>query len=206
MSRLLALLLLVGSVLLLVCAAFHPVLPLDSAGDLAMIAAMPHWRLVHLGLLHATGLTIAGVWCRWLSAAPAERPGLTVAFAVLGIGLALNGANIAFMTGAGTQFAALQQAGTDVLAVYGALHASAIMAGKLAGFLVSVAAGLIALSTWNTEGEPRWLPAVAAVACVAGLAGNLLATPGHPLMLTSVGVLAVWQVGTAGRELRAIGR
>ena len=209
MSRLLALLLLAGSLLLLLCAAQHPVLPLDAAGDLAMIAALPRWRLIHLGLLHATGLIIAGVWSRWLTATPEARPGLAVAFAVLGMGLALNGVNIAYMTGAGTQFASLQASGTDVLAVYGATHAGAIMAGRLAGFLVAIAAGLIAISTWSTAGEPRWLPGVAALACVAGLLGNFLATPGHPLMLTSVGMMAVWQVGTAVQGLSrpiAVGR
>jgi hypothetical protein len=205
-SRLLALLLLIGSLLLLCCAALHPVLPLDAAGDLAMIAGMPHWRFVHLGLLYATGLCIAGVWSRWLSATPDERPGLAVAFAVLGIGLALNGVNIAYMTGAGTRFAALQASGTDVRVVYEALHLSAIMAGRLGGFLVAIAAGLIAWCTWRSSGEPRWLPIIAGTASVAGLAGNLFAPPGHPLMLTSVGVLAVWQVGTGVRGVRAVSR
>lgn len=205
MTRVLALLLLAGSGVLLVAAAFHPVLPLTAAGDLAMIAGMPHWRLLHLALLHATGLIIAGIWARWLAADPTERSGLAVAFAVLGIGLALNGVNIAYMTGAGTLFAALQAGGTEVGAVYEATHSFAVMCGRLAGFLVAIAAGGVALATARHAAEPRWLVGLAWLACAAGLTGNLLAPPGHPLMLTSVGVMAVWQLITALRLLRSPG-
>lgn len=205
MTRGLALLLLLGSTALLVATALHPVLPLTAAGDLAIIAAMPHWRLVHLVLLHATGLIIAGVWARWLAAEPAERPGLAVAFVVLGIGQALNGVNIAYMTGAGTGFAALHAGGADIGAVYQATHSFAVMCGRLAGFLVAIAAGLIALATASSVSEPRWLVGLAWLGCVAGLLGNLAAAPGHPLMLTAIGVMAAWQAATALRLLRPAG-
>ncbi len=205
MTRGLAFLLLLGSVVLLAATALHPVLPLTAAGDLAIIAAMPHWHLVHLALLHATGLIIAGVWARWLAADPAERSGLGVALVVLGIGQALNGANIAYMAGAGTGFAALHAAGADIGAVYLATHAFAVMCGRLAGFLVAIAAGMIAHATAQVASEPRWLVGLAWVGCVAGVLGNVLAAPGHPLMLTSVGVMAAWQVVTALRLLRRAG-
>jgi hypothetical protein len=202
MPRLLALLLLLGSLLLIVCAGLHPILPLTGPADLALIGATGHWRLIHLGLLYATGLIIAGVWGRWLVAEPAERPGLAAAFAILALGEALNGVNIGYMTGAGTFFAGLAAGGAEVATVYQALHLSAVMAGKLGGFLVAISAGLIALTTRQRSDEPRALVTLAGIACLAGLAGNLLATPGHPLMLTSVGLMAVWQVGTAARLLR----
>ncbi len=202
MTRLLSLLLLAGSVLLLVCSAMHPVLPLTGEGDLTMIAAMGSWRLIHLGLLYATGLVIAGTWARWSAAEPAERSGLGIAFVVLGIGEALNGVNIGFMAGAGTEFARLHSQGVDVLQVYQALHLAAVMSGKLAGFLVSVAAGIVALTTRRTAGEPRWLVGLAWLACGAGLLGNLLAQPGHPLMVVSIGLIALWQAATAVRLLR----
>ena len=205
MTRGLALLLLLGSVVLLAATALHPVLPLTAAGDLAIIGGMPHWYLVHLALLHATGLIIAGVWARWLAADPAERSGLAAAFVVLGIGQALNGANIAYMAGAGTGFAALHTGGADVGAVYQATHAFAVMCGRLAGFLVAIAAGIIALATARAASEPRWLVGLAWVGCVGGLLGNFIAAPGHPLMLTSVGVMAAWQVVTALRLLRPAG-
>lgn len=201
MTRLLSILLLAGSLLLIVCSALHPILPLTGPGDLAMIAAMGSWRTLHLGLLYATGLIIAGIWARWMAAESGERAGLAIAFVVLGVGEALNGVNIGFMAGAGTEFARLHAQGVDVAPVYQAQHLAAVMAGKLAGFLVAVAAGMVAWITGKT-GEPRWLVGLAWVACGAGLAGNLLAPPGHPLMLSSVGVMAVWQLLTAIRLLR----
>ncbi len=202
MTRSLAGLLLLGSLILIGCALLHPVLPLTAEADLQLITATPHWRWIHLGLLYATGLIIAGIWARWLAADPAERSGLGVAFIVLVAGQLLNGVNIAYMTGAGTSFAALRAAGTDVLGVYQATHAFAVMCGRLGGFLVALAAGGIALTTAARSSEPRGLVMLAWLACGAGLLGNLLAPPGHPLMLTSVGLMALWQVGTAVRLLR----
>lgn len=200
--RPLAWLLLAGSLLLLACALVHPMLPLNGPGDLALIAATPWWRAIHLGLLHATGLCLVGLWARWCAAEGAERAGLGVAFAVAGIGMALNGVNIAFMTGAGTYFAEQARAGADVALVYEATHRAAVMCGRLAGFVVALAAGIIGAVTAGRAGEPRWLVGVAWLACGAGLVGNLAAPPGHPVMLTSVGLLAVWQAATAARLLR----
>jgi hypothetical protein len=202
MPRLLALVLLAGSLLLILCAAVHPILPLTAQADLQRIGNTPHWYWIHLGLLHATGLIIAGVWARYLRAHADERPGLVAAFVVFGIGQALNGVNIAFMAGAGTRFAAMYAEGADVASVYQALHGFAVMGGRLAGFLVAIAAGLIAATTATRPKEPRWLVGLAWVACVAGLLGDFLAPPGHPLMLTSVGLMAVWQAATAVRLLR----
>ncbi len=199
MTRLLAALLLLGSVLLLAASAFHPILPLTGAGDLARIAATPHWALVHYTLLHATGLIIAGIWAVWLDARREARPSLTAACAILAIGQALNGVNIAYMTGAGTLLAAAPS--SDALAfTYQAMHQFAVMCGRLAGFLVAIAAAGFALATraW----VPRPLTALAWLACGAGLLGNFLAPPGHPLMLTSVGMMAAWQAVMAWRVLR----
>ena len=202
MTRPLALLLLAGSLLLLVGSALHPILPLTGQGDLEMIAAMPGWRLLHLGLLYGTGMIIAGIWARMIAAEPEQRAGLGAAFALFAIGEALNGVNIGFMAGAGTEFARLFAAGVDVTQVYQAQHLAAVMSGKLAGFLVSLSAGMLATLTGKMPGEPRWLVGLAWLACGAGLVGNLLAPPGHPLMLTSVGLMGVWQVGTAVRLVR----
>ncbi|MBK8003344.1 MAG: hypothetical protein IPK12_05190 [Gemmatimonadetes bacterium] len=199
MTRLLAVLLLLGSVLLLAASAFHPILPLTGAGDLALIAATPHWALVHYTLLHATGLIIAGIWAVWLDARREARPALTAACVTLAIGHALNGVNIAYMTGAGTLLAAAP-ATPDLALTYQALHQFAVMCGRLAGFLVAIAAAGLALATRSSA--PRALTALAWLACGAGLLGNVLAPPGHPLMLTSVGVMAAWQAAMAWRVLR----
>jgi hypothetical protein len=85
---------------------------------------------------------------------------------------------------------------------YEATHRFAVMCGRLAGFVVALAAGVIAAVTARRADEPRGLVAVAALACGGGLVGNLVAPPGHPVMLTSVGVLGVWQAATAVRLLR----
>jgi len=203
MTRFLALLLLLGSLLLLAGAALHPILPLTAEGDLELIAATGRWALVHYTLLHATGLVIAGIWAIWLAApeasAPEARRGLAVACAVFGVGQALNGVNIAYMTGAGTMLAALAP-DPGLATTYHAMHLFAVMCGRLAGFLVSIAAFLFALAT------PRPLSLLAGFAGVAGLLGNFLAPPGHPLMLTSVGLLAAWQAVMAGQMLRRPGR
>lgn len=204
MTRPLAFLLLAGSLLLLVCSALHPVLPLTGQGDLTMIAMMPSWRLVHLGLLYATGMIIAGIWSRML-AAEEGRAGLGAAFLVLCIGEALNGVNIGFMAGAGTEFARLHATGAEVAQVYQAGHMAAVMFGKLGGFLVSLAAGMIALATTRNGLEPSWLVGTAWLACGVGLLGNFLAPAGHPAMLASIGLMAVWQVGTSVRLLRRNG-
>ena len=199
--RLLATLLLVGSLLLLGGVALHPVLPLTAAGDLSLIQATPHWRALHVVLLYATGMIIAGVWGRWLVAEGEERAGLAVGFAVLGLGQVLNAVNIAYMNGAGTLLAQMAHAGEEVTGVYQATHLFAVSCGRLAGFLVAVAAGVIALATRQNRDEPRWLVWLAGTASGAGLLGNLFAPPGHPLMLTAIGVMAVWQLATAGRLL-----
>jgi hypothetical protein len=203
MTRLLSALLLAGSLLLIVCSALHPILPLTGEGDLTIIAARRSWWLIHQGLLYGTGLIIVGIWARWAAAEAAERGGLGVAFVVLSLGQALNGVNIAFMAGAGTEYGRLFSQGVDLSQVYQAQHLAAVMAGRLAGFLVAGAAGVVAMTTGKTPGEPRGLVGLAWVACGAGLLGNFFARPGHPLMLTSVGLMAVWQAVTAVRLLRA---
>lgn len=151
--RPLAWLSLAGSLLLLACTAVHPMLPLTGPGDLALIAATPWWRAIHLGLLHATGLCLVGIWARWCAAEGAERAGLGVAFAIAGVGMALNGVNIAYMTGAGTYFAEQARAGADVAVVYEATHRAAVMCGRLAGFVVALAAGIIAAVTARRAGS-----------------------------------------------------
>jgi len=202
LTKALAGLLVAGSALLIGASVMHPVLPLTGPGDLALIAATAHWRTIHITLLYATGMIIAGIWARWYVAEEGERPGLAIGCAVLAIGQALNAVNIAYMTGAGTEFARLAQGGADVAAVYEASHRFAVNTGRAGGFLVAIAALIVALTTQRQADEPRGLVLLAWLACVGGLAGNLLAQPGHPLMLTSIGLMALWQLGTGVRIVR----
>ena len=194
--------LVVGSVMLAVSVILHPVLPLTGPGDLRLIAATRHWHLIHLGLLYGTGLIIVGIWSRWLAADPAERSGLGIAFVVLGLGQALNGMNIAYMLGTGTMLGGLGDTGPAVAQLYDATHALAVMTGRLGGFLVALAAGIIASTTARVGSEPRSLVGLAWFACVAGIGGNLFAPPGHPFMLASIGIMAVWQTVTGVRLIR----
>lgn len=203
MPKALAFILLAGTALLLGAGALHPILPLTGEGDLRLIGSMGHWRLVHLLLLYSTGMCIAGVWARWMTGNALERPSLAAAFALYGVGMTLNGVNIAFMTGAGTYFATLFGQGLPVAEIYQALHLFAVNAGRLGGFMISLAAGLIFLSTRSGGQDPQWLIGVAGVGAIAGLLGNLLAPAGHPLMLTVIGVMGVWQLVTAVRILRS---
>jgi hypothetical protein len=192
----------VGSVMLAVSAALHPVLPLTGPEDLRLIHATRYWHPIHLGLLYGTGLIIVGIWSRWLAADPTERSGLAIGFMALALGQALNGMNIAYMLGAGSLLGGLNDVAPDVARLYDATHAFAVMTGRLGGFLVALAAGLIAYTTARTSGEPRALVGLAWFACVAGIGGNFLAPPGHPFMLASIGIMAVWQTVTAVRLLR----
>lgn len=201
MVRFLGFLLFLGSLALLTAGALHPILPLTADGDLSLISATRHWYSIHVVLLYATGMIIAGIWSRWLVADGVERQGLAIGFAVLGVGQALNAVNIAYMTGAGTLLARLAAEGQAVGTMYEATHLFAITCGRLSGFLVSIAAGVIAIATARSPGEPRWLVGIAWIACLGGLAGNVFATPGNPLMLASVGLMAAWQLATATRIL-----
>ena len=203
MPKALAFILLAGTALLAGAGAMHPILPLTGEGDLRVISGMAHWRLVHLLLLYSTGMCITGIWARWMTGNALERPSLAAAFAVYGVGMTLNGVNIAFMTGAGSYFATLFAQGQPVAEIYQAGHLFAVNAGRLGGFMISLAAGIIALSTRSGGQDPRWLIGVAGVAAVAGLVGNFLAPAGHPLMLTGLIVLALWQAVTAIRILRS---
>jgi hypothetical protein len=183
----LAIVLLAGSLLLLVCSALHPILPLTGQGDLAMITAMPSWRVIHLGLLYATGMIIAGIWARVLAADPAERIGLGAACVVLSIGEALNGVNIGFMAGAGTEFARLFAAGADVSR---GLRGRASRGGDVGRWRDSgVALGGAAGDGHGTiPGEPA-LAGGTRVAGVRGGAGGNLRRHRATTDATSVGVM-----------------
>src|SRR5919206_5094867 len=98
--RLLAIALLLGTVLLGVGAAVHPMLAGDAAMQLRIIAATPHWRTLHLMMLVGSGLVIAGIWVRLLDRAIISAPVLT-ALALVALGIGINALNIAFMAGGG---------------------------------------------------------------------------------------------------------
>ncbi|HEX4469709.1 MAG TPA: hypothetical protein VH080_09240, partial [Gemmatimonadaceae bacterium] len=62
--RPLAIALLLGTALLGVGAAFHPMLGGNAAAQLQTISATAYWRPLHLAMLAGSGLVIAGIWVR----------------------------------------------------------------------------------------------------------------------------------------------
>jgi hypothetical protein len=199
----LAALLAVGGVALLGGVALHPMLPLTAEGDLAVIvAAGARWPAVHQVLLLATGCIIAGIWAPGLAAPREVRIVALAAAGVLALGEALNGVNIAYMLGGATTYARFYSMGHPEAGLpYQAGHLAVVMVGRLGAELVSLSAALWAWVGFRTRGEPRWIPGLAVAASLGGMLGVLLATPGHPLMLTSIGVMAVWQAAVGSRLL-----
>ena len=65
-SRLFAIALLVGTVLLGVGAAMHPMLMGDASAQLRLIAETAYFRPLHLVMLAGSGLLILGFWTRAL--------------------------------------------------------------------------------------------------------------------------------------------
>ncbi|HXG44780.1 MAG TPA: hypothetical protein VNJ71_08510 [Gemmatimonadales bacterium] len=193
-------LLALASLGLLACALAHPVLPLTPDGDLTLIAATAAWSPIHLGLLFSTGGIIAGIWALVPAAPPEHRLVAVAAAALVSLGLALNGVNIAFMLGAAPEYARLYAAGMREVAVsYQAAHLAVVMAGRLGATLVSFGAALWAWQAARRAEEPRWIGGLAALAAAGGMLGAVAAPPGHPLMLAGVGLLAVWGVAMGWR-------
>ncbi len=185
---------------LLACAALHPILPVTPEGDLAIIGATARWYPIHVGLLVATGGIIAGIWSLVPGTSRLHRTLAPSAAALVALGQALNGVNIAYMLGAAPEYARLFAAGAfEVAAPYHAGHLAVVMAGRLGAMLVSLGAGLWAWLGFRSGEQPRWIPWLAALAALAGLPGALLARPGHPLMLTGIGAMAAWGVVAGGK-------
>ncbi len=186
-------LLALGSLVLLACAAAHPILPLTPDGDLALVHATSRWYPIHLGLLAATGGMIAGIWAIVLAAPPGRRPSALATAALVSLGLALNGVNIGYMLGAAPEYARWYAAGVrDVAVPYQAGHMGVVMAGRLGAMLASFGAALWAWEAARREGERRWIGGLAALAGAGGLLGAVAAPPGHPAMLAGIGFVAVW--------------
>jgi len=181
----------------------HPVLPLDAVGDLPLIAATSRWVAVHQVLLLATGGLALGLWGPAL-AVSSERRALALVAAVSAVtGQLLNGINIAFMLGAAPELARQFPADASLGPVYQAAHMAAVMTGRLGAVLVAGSAAVWGWPLAMEVGQTPMLQWVARLAAVAGILGVLFATPGHPLMLTSVGLMAAWGIGVGARLSRS---
>jgi hypothetical protein len=201
--RPLAMLLLAGSLLLLGAASVHPILHGHAADHLATIAATHSWRTIHLLLSLATALIIAGLWCRLLVAPVTLRLEFAVALGLLALGEMLNGLNIAFMTGAGTQLALLNQEQAGLAqTLYQAMHPFTLIAARAGSLLAGLAALMLGRLSMLDPAEARWVVPLPWIAGLAGLPVVLFCSEWSIATPLVIGLLAFWQIAVAARILR----
>jgi len=197
LTRLLAVGLVLGTALLGVGAAFHPMLAGDAASQLRTIATTQYWRPLHLVMLAGSGLVIAGIWVRLVSerAAPAA---MIAALAIVSVGVALNALNIAFMAGSGTHMAAEFARGeTAMQSIFEATHPIGLMSARFGNFVVALGAVALGWIEWRDPGQPRWLAWLAWLAAAGGFVGVFFFNEASRLALAAVALLSGWQLATA---------
>lgn len=203
LARPLALALLLGTLVMGIAAAVHPVLRGDAASHLRTIAESEHWRAIHGSMLAATGLIMVGIWVRLVTARRQPAP-LIAALALITIGLATHSLNIVYMTGAGWQLATRYAAGEEVMAaIYGATHPIGLVASRYGNFLVALGAGVLGWVEWRDATAPRFLAWLAWAAAAAGVAGAAWFHETSSGIFAAVAVLSLWQAATGVRVLIA---
>lgn len=201
--RTLAVLLLAGTALHGVAAAFHPMLAGDAGAQLALIADTTYWRVLHLVMLAGSALIVAGVWVRLLVDRSVTPAPLVAALAIVSLGLCVNALNTAYMTGAGWHMAALYQAGrTEMAPLFEATHPIGLMAARFGNCLVALGALALGFAERQEASQPRWLAWLAWGAAAGGFVGVLFFDESSRIALAAVALLSGWQVAVAVRALR----
>jgi hypothetical protein len=196
-------LLLAGTLLLAAGAAAHPMLPSDAEGQLRMIGATPHWRVIHLVMIAGSGLLIAGLWTRLYATGSGVWAALMPALVTIAAGLALNAYNIEFMARAGTADAAQYLHGdAGTVGQFAVGHAVAVGRARLGNAVVALGCLLLGWAEWKDPQRPRWIAALAWLASVGGLVGWVAFEPGSPGALAAVALLSGWAVATAVLAIR----
>lgn len=199
--RPLAIALLLGTALLGLGAAFHPMLAGDAAEQLRTIADTGYWRPLHLAMLAGSGLVIAGIWVRLVTDGGTPAP-LVATLAMIMVGVAINALNIAFMAGSGTHMAALFTSGQgDMQVVFEATHPIGLMAARFGNFVVALGALALGVIESRDATRPRWLAWLAWIAAAGGLIGVFFFDEASRLALAAVALLSGWEVATAVRAL-----
>jgi hypothetical protein len=214
--RALAIALLLGMILLGFGAAVHPVLAGSPETQLRMMAETPMWRTMHLLMLAGSGLLIAGIWVRLVTATPAAATGqaseagvattgaLIAALGLIALGLAVNALNIGFMAGAGTHMAEQFAAGrTEIAPLFDATHPIGLVAARFGNFIVALGALMLGWVEWSDASRPRWLAWLAWAAAAGGFVGVLFFDEASRVALAAVALLSGWELATAVRVLRA---
>ena len=201
LTRLLAVLLLLGNVLLGVGAVFHPILAGDAAEQLRTIAGTSYWRALHLAMLAGSGLVVTGIWVRLVvDRAPASS--VVAALAIVAIGVAVNALDVAFMAGSGNQMAALFANGRpEMSSIFEATHAIGLMAARFGNFIVALGAVALGWVEWRDVTRPRLLAWLAWLAAAGGFVGVLFFNEASRLVLAAVALLSGWEVATAALAL-----
>ena len=201
--RPLAILLGLGSLILVGAASFHPVLHGSASDQLKLISDTTHWRTIHLLLSLGTGLFIAGLGSRVLATPDSLRLEYGIVLSLLALGELLNGVNIAFMTAAGTELAALerQTPGSSTL-LYQGIHPATLMAARLGAFLVAIAALFLTRLGRQDPAEPRWERGITLVAGLVGLTAVSLLPETNVATPIGIGIMALWGIAVAVRLLR----
>lgn len=202
LARLLAVVLLVGTVLLGAGAALHPMLAGDAADQLRTISATPYWRGMHLAMLAGSGLVIAGIWVRLVTERAASSL-VVAALAIVSIGVALNALNIGFMAGSGTRMAARFATGDATMqSIFDATHPIGLIAARFGNFIVALGAAALGWIEWHDRMRPRWLAWLAWLAAAGGFIGVCFFDEGSRLALAAVALLSGWEIATALRAFR----
>ncbi|MDB4882484.1 MAG: hypothetical protein JWL95_1250 [Gemmatimonadetes bacterium] len=203
LSRPLAIALLVGTLLLGVGAALHPMLPADVPGQLQLIATTWYFRPVHLAMLAGSALLIAGVWTRGLIPGSQRDASLIMALALICLGLCFNAIDIAFMGNAGWHMATQYQAGdSSVVPLFDALHRFGLTTARFGNCLVALGALALGSIERHDAESPWWLAWLAWLAAAGGLLGVLVVSESSLLILSAVTLIPGWCVGTAVWALR----
>lgn len=202
LARLFAIALLLGTALLGVGAAFHPMLAGDATEQLRIIAATPYWRALHLAMLAGSGLVIAGVWVRFVTDRGASGA-LVAALATITAGVALNALDIAFMAGSGTRMAAYFAVGRlEMPSLYDVTHPSVLVAARFGNFTVALGAIALGVIERRDLSRPRWVAWLAWIAAAGGFVGVFFFDDPSPLAFAAVALLSLWEVATAVLSLR----
>lgn len=203
LSRPLALALLVGTALLGAGAAMHPILPLDPAAQLRLIAESAYFRAIHLAMLAGSGLLVLGLWTRALVGSTSASVPLYAALGLISLGFCFNAIDIAFMGGAGLHLASLfAQGRSEMATLFDALHMFGLLTARFGNFLVALGALVLGWVEHHDEASPRWLAWLAWAAGAGGMIGVLFFPEASLAILAAVTLLSGWQVATAVRAFR----
>jgi hypothetical protein len=201
-DRYLAVLLVAGTLLLGVAAALHPTLPPDAAGQMRVMAATPHWRMIHLAMLVGSAMTIAGVWVRVDVDGSGRLVLLRATLAIIVVGIALNAVNVAFMAGRGAAMAT-GMASSDSVAVHAftTSHAASLTAAGIGNLMVALGCGALGWIEWHDPTRPRWFAGLAWAATIGGVLGVLFFDPASRPAVAGVALFVVWSLATGALVL-----